>query len=71
MYRQSKLDGDDMAEVALAKAPFGPGFTMDQVQAADTLEVWCSGLTDAGPELTRFDLKKAGRLVATATLYGY
>ena len=70
MYKQSTVDGEDMALMATAPRPLGPAFTADQVEKADSMEVWCSGVLDQ-QECTEFRLMKGGRVVANVVIPGY
>lgn len=70
MYKQSTLDGDDMFQAALAPRPLGPAFTVELVEQADSMEVWCSSFTDT-LECTEFILKKGRKVIANVIVPGY
>jgi hypothetical protein len=59
-------DREDM----LKKPPFGPGFRRDQVECADSMEVWGTGIKDVG-EFTEFRLIKSGCSIYTKRVDGY
>jgi hypothetical protein len=71
MYLQAKVDGEAMAQMATAPRPLGPQFPVEKVEQADSMEVWCSSMMDVGEDLTRFDLKKGGKVIASAIIPGY
>jgi hypothetical protein len=70
MYLQDTVTGDALAGVVSAPKPFGPGFTAEQARVADSMEVWCSDMSDA-VEQTRFELMRDGKVIATAVIAGY
>lgn len=68
----AKFSGDNLRKAALAAAPFGPGFTAEQLVGAETLEVWGSAFTAAGADYCEFRLlDKAGNRLATRRVGGY
>ena len=71
MYLQSKIDGDALGSTAQLPRPFGPAFTRSQVEQCDSMEVWCSGIMDSGPDCTRYDLKRGSRVIASVVVPGY
>lgn len=50
--------------------PFGPGFSAEDIAAADTLEVWNTSLQDPA-DVTVWRLLRAGTVVAHAQLGGW
>jgi hypothetical protein len=60
-----------MVTSAKSPPPFGPGFTDQEIQAADTMEIWHSAFTDAGEDCTEFRLFKNNQHTATKRLGGY
>ncbi len=61
-----------MKKAAMASAPFGPGFSDEQVNKASWMEVWGTGINDPGPDYTEFRLRDiSGTVVATARIDGY
>jgi hypothetical protein len=71
MYRAEVVSGNDVARRATEARPFGPEFSAECVKSADCMEVWCSGMMDAGPDYCRFDLKANGRVIASRLIRGY
>ena len=52
--------------------PFGPGFTKEQAEEADSMDILCSSFKDDGDDYTIFILKnKDGKTIATARVDNY
>ena len=71
MYKESTVVGDALAGTAQLKRPLGPGFKPEQVEQADSMEVWCSGIMDPGPDCVRFDLLRGRKVIASVVVPGY
>lgn len=76
MYRRAvftkRISPNLMRDSALQGAPFGPGFSQDVLDRADTLEIWCTGVADPGEDFTDFRLFDAdGALIAERRVEGY
>ena len=71
MHLFEKLEGDAMREKAMQPPPFGGGFSKEQADQADALEVWVSGFTDPGPDFCEMRLMKDGKAIAVKTVGGY
>jgi len=65
-------NGGSAKVVAAQPAPLGPGFGAADIEKADLLEVWCSGIHDLGPDYTIFKLfDNTGSLIASKRIEGY
>jgi len=71
MHLLSTQTGQTMVNTATAAAPFGAGFTPEQVATADKLEMWGTGIKDAGDEYCEFRLFSNGVIVDTKKVMGY
>jgi len=69
MPTTTRLKGDKMR--ANAGPPFGPGFSKAEIEAADTLAITTSDFKDEGPDFTKFELEKDGKVIATKNIPGY
>lgn len=58
-------------EVMTRRPPFGPGFTVQEVQRAERMEVWGSGIKDPGGDYCEFRLMEGKKVLATRTISGY
>jgi hypothetical protein len=70
MYLGQTVVGNELEREATAKAPFGPGFSKETVQKADSMQIWHTSFKDAD-EYTEFRLLKGEEVVATARFNGY
>ena len=72
MHLIQVVDGDTLERQATERAPFGPGFTPEQVKDAVAMECWGSSFKDPGPDHTEFRLLGEGdKLIAKKTVGGY
>ena len=71
MYLHEKLEGNAMKDKAVRQPPFGGGFSKEQADQADALEIWASGFSDPGPDFCEVRLLKGGKVFATKTIDGY
>jgi len=69
MYLDKKTSDKDQMK---NPAPFGPGFSEDQIKESATMEVWATGFSDPGPDYCEFRLFDAdGKRIATRRVDGY
>jgi len=71
MHKLNEVQGNDLVSAATQQPPFGPGFSSEQAEEADKLEVWGSSFNDPGPDYCAFKLLKAGEVVAERTVGGF
>ena len=65
-------DQDDLMKTATEAPPFGPGFGVEELKTASSIEIWCSSFSDRGSDYTLFKLKnKSGALIAEKKKNGY
>lgn len=56
----------------LEKPPFGPGFSIDEADKADSMSISFSDFKDPGEDYTTFTLHSSkGEVIATKTIIGY
>ena len=54
------------------KPPFGPGFSVNEAEKADSMSITFTDFKDLGEDYTVFDLHdKDGKVIATKTIIGY
>lgn len=68
----AKFTGNQARQSAASKPPLGVGFSAAIVSKTETLEVYGSGLKDAGPDFCEFRaIDAGGNIVGTKRLNGY
>jgi hypothetical protein len=71
-YLYTEYQGEEARREATQKPPLGPGFSEEDVQNIDCLEVWASSFTDPGEDYTDWKLFAAqGRLIKERRMQGY
>jgi hypothetical protein len=56
----------------IEKPPFGPGFSIEQVELAESMVITFTDFKDAGEDYTIFELfDKAGKSIAVTKIEGY
>ena len=56
----------------IERPPFGPGFTIDEVDMAEKMIITFTDFKDLGGDYTTFELyDKEGKLIASKTIEGY
>lgn len=56
----------------LENPPFGPGFSIDEAEQADSMSISFSDFNEPGEDYTTFTLHAAdGRVITTKTIAGY
>lgn len=56
----------------LQNPPFGPGFSIDEAEQADSMSIAFSDFNESGEDYTKFTLHAAdGQIIATKTIKGY
>jgi hypothetical protein len=64
--------GLDLITQATTRPPFGPGFTSDEVDNAERLEIYGSSFKQSGGDYCLFVLKdKNGAVIAQRRIDGY
>jgi hypothetical protein len=63
--------GEVMEREAKTGAPFGPGFSQEQIDASDSMQVWGSSFSDPGGDYVEFKLFNGEKVVAERRLAGY
>lgn len=72
MYRMQTVVLDALGQArALARPPFGPGFTPDDLAGATVMEVWGTELKDSGDDYVEFRLIHDGTIIKTRRVIGY
>lgn len=71
MHLISTQIGKTMVDTATADAPFGAGFTYEQVAKAEKLEVWGTEIKDAGDDYCEFRLFSKGVIIDRKKVMGY
>ena len=62
---------EDVAEQATMKKPSGPGFTKEEAEQAEKMQVWGTNFSDLGKDFCEFKLLKDGEVFATERVEGY
>ena len=56
----------------IEKPPFGPGFSIDEAEKADSMSITFTDFKDLGEDYTVFALHdKDGKIIASKTIIGY
>jgi len=72
MHRiQTWNNKDEVMREGTQKPPFGAGFNKQQVEQAETLELWGSSFTDTGSDFCEFRLLRKGGIIARKRVAGY
>ena len=62
---------EDVAKQATMKKPSGPGFTKEEAEQADKMEIWGTHFADPSDDFCEFKLFKDGEEFATERVEGY
>ena len=60
-----------LIKTATEARPYGPGFTEEEAEKADTLKILGSDFADVGPDFCEFRLIKDDEVIQTKQLKGY
>jgi len=56
---------------AKTEPPFGGGFTIEQAEQADKMEIWGSGFNDIGDDFCDYKLFKNNEVIENKRVTGY
>jgi hypothetical protein len=65
------VTGEALPDAALTPPPFGPGFTMTDLDGADALEIWGSQFSTTTEDFIDYRLIRAGRCIKSRRFAGY
>jgi len=61
----------DILATGIAKPPFGGGFSLEEVQQADKLELWGTYMEEEGPDSCEYRLIKEDEIISVKEVDGY
>lgn len=72
MYLIEKVQGiDSVLMTATMPEPFGPGWTTEDAEQADALEIWGTRFSESDADYVEYRLMKEGAVIKTRRTEGY